>query len=169
MRAVFKATTIVLGVLGALYAPLAQAAHLSFDRVTAPAAPTDTRLSADLNGDGLKDEVWFSHNGQDRLHLHVRFAGADFGEDQIVTGLDAAQAHQLQSAPAGAYRLDCGDFASACDQEIVRTDHDGLILSLDEGLTILIHWNGEAFEQDFVASNEVRLRRAMAVRFALNL
>ncbi|MFT4091040.1 MAG: hypothetical protein QM645_09935 [Asticcacaulis sp.] len=173
MRSVIKVFAALSFVLAPVaMAPAVHAAHLPFDSVTQKPLTPAAQLTADLNGDGLKDDIWFSHNGQDRLNLHVRFSGSALGDDMydhIVTGLDVAQAHQLQSAPAGTYRLDCGDFSSACAQDAVHTAHDGLILSLDEGLTILIHWNGETFEQDFVASNTVRMQRAMAVRFALNL
>ena len=169
MRTLYTLSALVFALTGSGYVGGAQAAQLPLDQFTRQAPADTAHLSADLNGDGQKDDIWFSHNGADRLNLHVRFGGAPFGEDQVVTGLDAAQAHQLLNAPAGTYRLDCGDYASDCGQGLVRTDHDSLMLSLDEGLNVLIYWDGKGFTQDFVASTELRLRRAMAVRFALNL
>jgi hypothetical protein len=125
-------------------------------------------IKGDFNGDGMPDEVWFSHETDtDRVKVNIRLNRLDGVENIQVTSLDANLTANVQSAPASAYQRDCGDFSSDCEQARLVTKTDALLLSLNEGITVLVYWNGQQFEQDFVASDELRLRRAVSTLSAL--
>lgn len=162
MRALISAVVgIMLAASG--MAP-ASAADLRADVSKAPFTGLSASLKGDFDGDGRLDDVVFSAEDGDRQAVYMRLGG---GEEVKVISLDARLAAQVQRAPAATYQVDCGSFADHCGGDI-KTQTDGLILSLDEGVTVLVHWNGEAFDQDFVRSDEVRLSRAVATLFAFN-
>jgi len=151
-----------------MYAGGAMAAEMKTDVSRAPYAGTTAALKGDFDGDGRQDEVAFTADEDDREGVRQTiWLRLGNGDEVRVMSLDAALATQVQRAPAADYALDCGSFSDHCG-ETLRTTTDSLVLSLDQGMTVLVHWNGSAFDQDFVRSDEVRLSRAVATLFALN-
>lgn len=153
-------------VLGAALVAPVQAASLKPNGFMSSAARETIVLKADFDGDGHMDDVWLSPDEDgSRLGVYIRLNRAGGSTEYRVTAIDADLAAQVQHAPASAYKRDCGDFASACEADALTLAHDGLIVSLDEGVNVLVHWSPEGFQQDFIASDEVRLRRAVATLF----
>lgn len=155
---------LVAVVAGMMLAGTAGAADLRTDVSKAPFSGLSASLKGDFDGDGRIDDVVFSAEDGDRQAVYMRLGR---GEEVKVISLDARLAAQVQRAPAATYQVDCGSFSDHCNGDI-ETHTDGLILSLDDGVTVLVHWNGQAFDQDFVHSDEVRLSRAVATLFAFN-
>ncbi|MEI9904006.1 MAG: hypothetical protein WDN06_08500 [Asticcacaulis sp.] len=77
--------------------------------------------------------------------------------DIHVTSLDADvdSPLDLHVVQAGTYAADCGNFASDCGAG-VKADHDSLILGLDSGSSVLMHWQNDHFETDFVRNDEAQ-------------
>jgi len=142
----------------------ATAAEMKPDLRQAPFGGVTNTLKGDFDGDGRLDDVAFMPEEGERQAVWLRLGN---GQSVRVISLDARQAAQIERAPAADYALDCGSFADQCGDSL-RTTTDGLVLSLDEGMTVLVHWNGSAFDQDFIRSDEVRLSRAVATLFAFN-
>ncbi|MFT3995893.1 MAG: hypothetical protein QM667_00680 [Asticcacaulis sp.] len=140
------------------------AAEMHTDARQAPYVGLSASLKGDFDGDGRLDDVAFTADGGDRQAVWLRLGN---GQEVQVMSLDARLAAQVQRAPAGGYALDCGSFADHCGADI-RTTADSLVLSLDDGVNVLVHWTGKSFDQDFIRSDEVRLSRAVATLFAFN-
>ncbi|ESQ81358.1 hypothetical protein [Asticcacaulis sp. YBE204] len=164
----FKGLVQAAAVVSLLFgAGSVSAAELKADVVKAPYAGLAAPLKGDFDGDGRQDDVWFSQDDDARQSVYIRLNRAEGAEDLKVMSLDAKLTPQAQRAVAADYKVDCGAFADNCTDG-VRLTTDGLILSLDEGMTVLIHWTGKGFDQDFIRSDDVRLSRAVATLFALN-
>ncbi len=92
-------------------------------------------------------------------------------EDIRVTSLDVggAATPNLQVVPAGtSYATDCGTYSSDCHDGTLKADHDSVLLGLDGSTSVLIHWTGAKFDQDFVHSNDSLLAHAVAALYAVN-
>lgn len=124
----------------------------------------------DFDGDGSRDELYLSDEPESgRVAVHVRLNTASGMQDIRVTSLDASvdSPLDLHVVKAGTYAADCGNFASDCGPAIVA-GHDSLILALDSGSSVLMHWQNDHFETDFVRNDEAELARAASAMYAVN-
>ena len=150
---------------------VAQAASLTPDFH----APTPARAvvrSGDFDGDGRVDQLYLVTEAESgRVAVHVRLNRADGVQDIRVTSLDIGTdaTPNLQVVPAGvAYATDCGTYSSDCRQGTLKADHDAILLGLDGSTSVLIHWTGAKFDQDFVHGNDSLLAHAVAALYAVN-
>jgi len=150
---------------------VAQAASLTPDFHTLKPAQSVVR-SGDFDGDGHVDQLYLvTEADTGRVAVHVRLNRADGVQDIRVTSLDvgAASTPNVQVVPAGsAYAADCGTYSSDCHEGTLKADHDSVLLSLDGSTSVLIHWTGAKFDQDFVHSNDSLLAHAVAALYAVN-
>ncbi|ESQ75996.1 hypothetical protein [Asticcacaulis sp. AC402] len=144
----------------ALAAGSAQAATFTPDLSPRNAAHEAQLRAADFDGNGQVDDLYLVAEDSGRVAVHVRLNGA---LDIRVTSLDsqANTAPNLQVVAPGTFDRDCGDYASDCAGAIL-TRHDSLILGLQGGASVLVHWREGAFEQDFVRADEAMAARALA-------
>ncbi|MBP2159706.1 MULTISPECIES: hypothetical protein [Asticcacaulis] len=146
-------------------AGLAEAAQLSPDLRTQRNAQPVLR-DGDFDGDGRTDSLRLVNEADSgRIAVHVRLAD---GRDQRVTSFDAAIAPALRVVPAGAYAVDCGNFATACADAPIRMNADGLIMAMDGGISVLLHWQDGQFAQDFIRSDEADMARVASALYAVN-
>ncbi|EGF91452.1 hypothetical protein ABI_28680 [Asticcacaulis biprosthecium C19] len=127
----------------------------------------ETQLrDGDFDGNGQLDDLYLVAEDSGRVAVHVRLNGT---RDLRITSLEAAAntTPNLQVVAPGAFASDCGDYASDCAGAIV-TRHDSLILGLDGGASVLVHWQDGRFEQDFVRRDDAAAVRALAGLLALN-
>ena len=138
----------------------------------APASAQPTVRSGDFDGDGRIDQLYLvTEADTGRVAVHVRFNRADGVQDVRVTSLDVggAATPNLQVVPAGTrYAVDCGTYSSDCQAGTLTADHDSVLLGLDGSTSVLIHWTGAKFDQDFVQSHDSLLAHAVAVLYAVN-
>ena len=154
-----------VAVLLAATAGLAEAAQLSPDLRVQRSAPLALR-DGDFDGDGRTDSLRLVNEADSgRIAVHVRLAD---GHDQRVTSFDASAAPALRVVPAGAYAVDCGNFASACTEAPIQMNADGLIMAMDGGISVLLHWQEGQFAQDFVRSDEADMARVASALYAVN-
>ena len=150
---------------------MAQASTLVPD-FHAPATAGSAVRSGDFDGDGRVDQLYLvTEADTGRVAVHVRLNRADGVEDVRVTSLDVggAATPNLQVVPAGTrYAADCGTYASDCHDGTLKADHDSVLLGLDGSTSVLIHWTGARFDQDFVRSNDSLLAHAVAALYAVN-
>jgi hypothetical protein len=169
--------TVVLGTLlaalaagGLMIASLADAATLmpDFNVLDRPQQPL-TR-TGDFDGDGRSDELYMvGEANTGRVAIHVRLNTAQGDRDIRVTSIDSGNAMpNLHIATAGLYQADCGTYATDCTLSGIRTAQDSLILGLDGDTTVLLHWQGDHFETDFIRNDEARMARAFSALYALN-
>jgi hypothetical protein len=125
-------------------------------------------LGGDFDGDGRRDEVMVVRDqARDRLDIRVRLNRLDGVQDIKVTSVSAREGYNLRVTGDEAFRRDCGDGA-ACEADSFRAPHDSVLVSLDAGMDVLVYWNGKTFEQDFVSSDEVLMRRALSALYAFD-
>lgn len=132
-------------------------------------APTLPR-GGDFDGDGRQDDLYLSDESDTgRVAVHVRLNTAAGARDIRVTSLDmgADSALDLAVVPAGAYAADCGNYATNCGAGIA-TAHDSLMLGLGSGSSVLLHWQNDHFETDFVRDDEAEMARALSALYAAN-
>lgn len=149
---------------------VAQAASLTPDLHSLKPAQTAVR-SGDFDGDGRIDQLYLVTEDSGRVALHVRLDRATGPQDIRVTSVDIsdASAPNLQVVPAGAaYTADCGTYSSECREGKLTAAHDSVLLALDGSTTVLLHWTGAQFDQDFVRSNDSLLAHAVAALYAFN-
>jgi hypothetical protein len=130
-------------------------------------AAHETQLrDGDFDGNGQIDDLYLVAEESGRVAVHVRLNGT---RELRLTSLDvpANTAPNLQVVAPGAFDSDCGDYASDCAGAIV-TRHDSLLLSLDGGASVLVHWQDGRFEQDFVRQDDATAVRALAGLLAFN-
>lgn len=124
----------------------------------------------DFDGDGRRDDLYLSTEPDSgRVAVHVRLNTASGPRDIRVTSLEAAgnAPVDLHVAAAGTYAADCGNFLSDCGPAVVAA-HDSLILGLDSGSSVLMHWQDDHFETDFVRNDEAQMARALSAMYAVN-
>ena len=169
--------TVVLGSLlaalvagGVLIANLASAATLTPDFSTLSRPSQSMASTGDFDGDGRSDELYMINEvNTGRVAIHVRLNTVHGDQDIRVTSLDSGNTTpNLHVAAAGVYQSDCGTYTTACDAAGIRTTHDSLILGLDGDTTVLMHWQGDHFETDFIRNDEARMARAFSALYALN-
>lgn len=154
-----------VAVLLAATAGLAEAAQLSPDLRVQRNSPQTLR-NGDFDGDGRTDSLRLvTEADSGRIAVYVRLAD---GHDQRVTSFDASAAPALRVVPAGSYAVDCGNFASACTEAPIRMNADGLIMAMDGGISVLLHWQEGQFAQDFVRSDEADMARVASALYAVN-
>jgi len=150
---------------------MAQAATLTPDMHSLKPVAEGVR-SGDFDGDGRVDQLYLvTEADTGRVAVHVRLDRATGPRDIRVTSLDVgtAAAPDLQVVPAGtALAADCGTYASDCRQGVVTAPHDSIVLGLDSSTSVLIHWTGAQFDQDFVRSRDSLLAHAVAALYAEN-
>lgn len=152
---------VVMGLTGS-----AHAAHLSPDLRMHGQAETPLR-DGDFDGDGRVDSLRLvNESDSGRIAVHIRLAAG--ATDQRVTSFDASAKPALRVVPAGAYAVDCGNFASDCKDAPVLLRSDGLILAMDGGISVLLHWQEGQFIQDFVRSDEADMARVASALYAVN-
>lgn len=154
-----------MAVMLAAVAGLAEAAQLSPDlRLHQNAQPT--LRDGDFDGDGRVDTLRLVNDaGTGRIAVHVRLAD---GHDQSVTSFDASAAPTLRVVAAGHYAVDCGNFSNSCADAPIALKTDGLILAMDGGVSVLLHWQDGQFAQDFVRSDEADMARVASALYAVN-
>ena len=152
-----------------LAAGSSQAASL-MPNVSALNPAFDLTRQGDFDGDGRTDTLYLIGEDSGRTAVHIRLNTVAGTQDVRVTSIDLPQGvvPDVQVVKAGAYRADCGNFSSDCAQASVTAAHDSLILGLDGGVSVLAHWQGDHFEQDFVRSDEALMAHAVAALYAVN-
>jgi len=169
--------TVVLGTLlaalavgGVMIATLANAATLTpdFNSLSRPSQPLAS--TGDFDGDGRMDEMYMvSEADTGRVAIHVRLNTVRGDQDIRVTSIDSGNTTpNLHIAAAGVYQADCGTYTTDCSAAGIRTTQDSLILGLDGDTTVLLHWQGDHFETDFIRNDEARMARAFSALYALN-
>ncbi|MGA9659908.1 MAG: hypothetical protein WBQ60_12535 [Asticcacaulis sp.] len=154
---------------GAIMAPQASAAQLMPDLSAHGFTNRAVLRDGDFNGDGRLDELYFvTENDTGRIALHVRLNLPQGDKDMRVTSFDSSRTPDLQLAHAGYYRMDCGTYSDDCSQKGITTTQDSLIMGMSGGVNVLLHWQDDHFEQDFVKSDEVAMTRALSVLYAVN-
>lgn len=131
---------------------------------------TAVSRSGDFDGDGRRDDISLvTEANTGRVAVYVRLNRAEGEKDIRVTSLDmdAADALNLHVVAAGAYKADCGTYSDGCSAAPVEAAHDSLMLSTN-GTTVLLHWQKDHFETDFVHSDEALMAHALAALYALN-
>lgn len=171
MRSVVLGSVLALVMTGgAMISSQAGAATLMPD-LNRPGQPDPSlSRSGDFDGDGRADELYMvAEADTGRVAIHVRLNRTDGPRDIRVTSLDSGNAApNLQVAAPGFYQADCGSYTTDCAANGIRTLQDSLLLGLDGDTTVLLHWQGDHFEQDFVRNDEARLARALSALYALN-
>ncbi len=172
-----------MGLFGRVFPGLMMAAGLMGLAASAEASQMAPSLNAfavshglqsrdgDFDGDGTRDALFLVNEpDSDRVAVHVRLNKATGAEDVRVTSLDghASAASDLRVVAAGQYVLDCGSFSDSCGAHTVEALNQSLIIGLEGGLTVLVHWQGDHFEQDFVRSDDAVLARALSGLYASN-
>ncbi|MFT4074364.1 MAG: hypothetical protein QM647_02450 [Asticcacaulis sp.] len=171
MRSVILGSVLaVMMTGGAMISSLAGAATLMPDLNTLNRADQNLSRSGDFDGDGRADELYMvTEADTGRVAIHVRLNRADGPQDLRVTSLDSGNAApNLHVAAPGFYQADCGSYTTDCAANGIRTLQDSLMLGLDGDTTVLLHWQGNHFEQDFIRNDEARLARALSALYALN-
>jgi len=171
MRSVLLGSVLALMMTGgAMIASQAGAATLMPDFNTLSRPDQTLVRSGDFDGDGRTDELYMvAEADTGRVAIHVRLNRAEGVKDIRVTSLDSGNATpNLHVAAAGFYQADCGTYTTDCASNGIRTLQDSLILGLDGDTTVLLHWQGDHFEQDFIRNDEASLARALSALYALN-
>ncbi len=106
----------------------------------------------DFDGDGRRDALYLvDEPATGRVAVHVRLNTAAGERDLRVSSYDAQSGASMpRIVPAGHYAADCGSFATDCGQGGIVTTSDSLALDLGDGVTVLMHWHGDRFDQDFI-------------------
>jgi len=106
----------------------------------------------DFDGDGRRDTLYLvDEPATGRIAVHVRLNTLAGARDLRVSSYDAHQgASAPRIVPAGHYAADCGSFATDCGDTAIVTTSDSLALDLGDGVTVLMHWQGGRFDQDFI-------------------
>ena len=161
---------VTSGATGGL-SSVAQASTLTPD-FHAPATAQPVVRSGDFDGDGRVDQLYLvTEADTGRVAVHVRLNRADGVQDIRITSLDVggAATPNLQVVSAGTrYATDCGTYSSDCHADTLMANHDSVLLGLDGSTSVLIHWTGAKFDQDFVHSNDSLLAHAVAALYAVN-
>ena len=124
----------------------------------------------DFDGDGRMDDLYLVDEPETgRVAVHVRLNTAEGPKDFRVTSLDmdVDAALNLNVVHAGLYQADCGSFSTDCSAGIT-THTDSLMLGTGGGTSVLVHWQGDHFEQDFVRNDEAMMAQALSALYALN-
>lgn len=170
MVVVFKsrAKSALLAACMFAVAGASQAASL-MPNVSALNPAFDLTRQGDFDGDGRVDALYLITEDTGRTAVHIRLNTASGTQDIRVTSLDlpAGATPDIQVVKAGDYRADCGNFSSDCQQASITARHDSVILGLDGGVSVLAHWQGDHFEQDFVRSDEALMAHAVAALYAV--
>lgn len=115
-------------------------------------SPDTAAREGDFDGDGRRDALYLVNDpATGRIAVHVRLNTVAGQRDIRVSSYDANSGAALpRVVPAGRYAPDCGSFATDCDQADIVTTSDSLALDLGDGVTVLMHWQGDRFDQDFI-------------------
>ena len=166
---VFPGLILVAGLVGLVAS--AEASQMTPPLNALAAAHALQPRDGDFDGDGTRDALFLVNEpDSDRVAIHIRLNKAGGAEDIRVTSLDgrASAASDLRVVAAGQYVLDCGTFSDSCAAHTVEANSQSIIVSMEGGLTVLIHWQGDHFEQDFVRSDEAAMARALSSLYAAN-
>lgn len=167
----------VLGVLAALIAlggvaisTLANASTLTPDLSRPSLTDQTVSRDGDFDGDGRRDDLYLvSEADTGRIAVHVHLNTVNGTQDIRVTAFDGgAGAPDLRVVKAGRYQAECGTFTSDCATAGISAAHDSLMLGMDGATSLLLHWQGDHFEQDFVRSDEAAMAHAFSALYALN-
>lgn len=117
-----------------------------------PGAVDAVAREGDFDGDGRRDALYLvDEPATGRVAVHIRLNMAAGERDLRVSSYDAQSGASLpRIVPAGHYAADCGSFATDCGQADIVTTSDSLALDLGDGVTVLMHWQGDRFDQDFI-------------------
>lgn len=156
------------------FAASAQASNLTPDFNSFGTSHSALPHDGDFDGDGRRDALYMVNEPDTgRVAVHIRLNTTGGAQDIRVTSFDLAAGAKpdLQVVPAGQYTLDCGDYATDCTAHTVETGADSLVLGMN-GITVLMHWNGTRFDQDFVRADDTapwgQLARALSALYAAN-
>ncbi len=161
---------VVLAGLGVLLGAMpAMSATLTPDMGPLSASQGRLERDGDFDGDGRRDDLQLVAEADDRVAVHVRLNTADGVRDVNVTRIEASAnaPMNVQVVKAGSYVSDCGDYAEGC-QARIEAMHDSLVFGLSDGVTVLAHWQGDHFEQDFIRQDEAMLAQSLAGLLASN-
>ena len=168
---------VVLGVVAALIAlgglaisTLANASTLTPDLSRPSLTDQTVSRDGDFDGDGRRDELYLvSEADTGRIAVHVHLNTLNGTQDIRVTAFDGgASAPDLRVVKAGHYQAECGTFTSDCATAGIKAAHDSLMLGMDGATGLLLHWQDDHFEQDFVRSDEAAMAHAFSALYALN-
>ncbi len=166
----WRIKTVGMAVAMMVVSVAAHASTLTPDFSMLHASNQTLARDGDFDGDGRRDDLYLSTEADTgRVAVYVRLNTADGARDIRVTSLDADvdSPLDLHVVHAGTYAADCGNFASDCGAG-VKADHDSLILGLDSGSSVLMHWQNDHFETDFVRNDEAQMARALSAMYAVN-
>ncbi len=157
----------LLAVAGTAYAsPMPYSVHSGAVDIQARAG--------DFDGDGRRDTLYLvDEPATGRIAVHVRLNTAAGEHDIRVSSYDShAGTTAPRIVPAGRYATDCGSYATDCGEAAIVTTSDSLALDLGDGVTVLMHWQGGRFDQDFIKPDAVApwagLADTMAEVYAAN-
>ena len=162
--------SVVAAMAALLGGAQAQASSLTPDLHAAHLAKTELDRSGDFDGDGRADTLYLVDEPETgRVAVHVRLDINGAPQDIRVTSLDMDVDSSLDLAVvrAGPYASDCGSFSTGCSGKVIAL-HDSLMLNLGSGTSVLMHWQGDHFETDFVRNDEASMARALAALYAVN-
>ncbi len=166
LRSIVVAAFVAMGV-----SSVAHAASLTPDFHSLKPAQSTLR-TGDFDGDGRVDQLYLvTEADTGRVAVHVKLDRASGPQDIRITSLDvgASSTPNLQVVQAGSsWKTDCGTYASDCHDAMLKADHDSILLGLDGSTSVLIHWTGAQFDQDFVHGNDSLLAHAVAALYAVN-
>lgn len=166
LRSVVVVAFVAMGV-----SSVAHAASLTPDFHSLKPAQSTVR-SGDFDGDSRVDQLYLvTEADTGRVAVHIRLDRATGPQDIRVTSLDVGTGStpNLQVVHAGSsWATDCGTYSSDCHDATLKADHDSILLGLDGSTSVLIHWTGAQFDQDFVHGNDSLLAHAVAALYAVN-
>lgn len=171
MRAVVLGVIVALIALGGLaISTLANASTLTPDLSRPSLTDQTVSRDGDFDGDGRRDELYLvSEADSGRIAVRVHLNKINGTQDVRVTAFDGgAGAPDLRVVKAGHYQAECGTFTSDCATAGIEAAHDSLLLGMDGATGLLLHWQGDHFEQDFVRNDEAAMAHAFSALYALN-
>lgn len=171
MRAVVLGVIVALIALGGLaISTLANASTLTPDLSRPSLTDQTVSRDGDFDGDGRRDELYLvSEADTGRIAVRVHLNKINGTQDVRVTAFDGgAGAPDLRVVKAGHYQAECGTFTSDCATAGIEAAHDSLLLGMDGATGLLLHWQDDHFEQDFVRNDEAAMAHAFSALYALN-
>ncbi len=166
-KRIFAAAVLMMAMAGT-----AHAAAMKADLKPVPAVTA--QHDGDFDGDGRRDALYLADEPDTgRVAVHVRLNTVAGEQDIRVSSYDAnlAPVADLRVMPAGQFAADCGTAVCGAKTPAIATRNDSLMLNLD-GVAVLMHWQGDHFEQDFVHADTVApwtgLAHTIAALYASN-